>query len=195
MLVPMAKVELIGPKNRFFDVVSLLHEVGTLHIEDLSKKIEAGEIPLEQMDVVENQMAEQERMEDLLIRLRSIIKALHLPARRSTRSSVRSCTSSFWQMDSKALAGEVTNVIEQVEDRTSSLAQAQTSMEAEMALLGRYEPILQKIQPLAKQIVTTGAYDSVALLVERRYKGALEELKRARHAHQEPVRDRVDRRR
>jgi vacuolar-type H+-ATPase subunit I/STV1 len=75
----MAKVELIGPKNRFFDVISLLHEVGTLHIEDLSKKIEAGEIPLEQMDVVENQMAERERMEDLLIRLRSIIKALHLP--------------------------------------------------------------------------------------------------------------------
>jgi len=40
MLVPMAKVELIGPKSHFFEVVSLLHELGTLHIEDLSKKIE-----------------------------------------------------------------------------------------------------------------------------------------------------------
>ena len=28
MLVPMARMELIGPKNRFFDVVSLLHEIG-----------------------------------------------------------------------------------------------------------------------------------------------------------------------
>jgi len=36
----MAKVELIGPKSHFFEVVSLLHELGTLHIEDLSKKIE-----------------------------------------------------------------------------------------------------------------------------------------------------------
>lgn len=178
MLVPMAKVELIGPKNRFFDVVSLLHEIGTLHIEDLSKKIEAGEVPLEQMDVVENQMAERERMEDLLIRLRSIIKALHLPTAAADEVARQKHYLELWQMDSRELAGEVTTVIEQVEDRTSSLAQAQTSMEAELALLGRYEPILQKIQPLAKQIITTGAYDSVALLVERRYKGALEELKK-----------------
>jgi V/A-type H+-transporting ATPase subunit I len=81
-------------------------------------------------------------------------------------------------MDAKDLAGEVTGIIEQVEDKTSSLAQAQSSMESEMSLLGRYEPILQKIQPLAKQIVTTGAFDSVALLVERRYKSALDELKK-----------------
>ena len=44
-------------------------------------------------------------------------------------------------------------------------------------LLTRYEPVLAKIQPLAAQIVTTGNYESVALLVERRYKGGLEALK------------------
>ncbi|MDZ4166388.1 MAG: V-type ATPase 116kDa subunit family protein [Coriobacteriia bacterium] len=178
MLVPMAKVELIGPKNRFFDVVSLLHEIGTLHIEDLTKKIAAGEIPLEQMDLVESQLAEKERMEDLLIRLRSIIKALHLPTSTVDEVARQKHYLELWQLDSKALAAQVTEVIEQVEDKTSSLAQAQSSMEAELALLARYEPILQKIQPLAKQIVTTGAYDSVALLVERRYKGALEMLKK-----------------
>lgn len=178
MLVPMAKVELIGPKNRFFDVVSLLHEIGTLHIEDLTKKIEAGQIPLEQMDLVDNQLAEKERMEDLLIRLRSIIKALHLPTSEIDEVARQKQYLELWQLDSKALAAQVTEVIEQVEDKTSSLAQAQASMEAELALLARYEPILQKIQPLAKQIVTTGAYDSVALLVERRYKGALEMLKK-----------------
>ena len=178
MLVPMAKVEMIGPKSRFFDVVSLLHEVGTLHIEDLSKKISAGEVPLDQMGVVENQLAEKERMEDLLIRLRSIIKALHLPTSTVDEVARQKHYLELWQMDAKDLAGEVTGIIEQVEDKTSSLAQAQSSMEAEMSLLGRYEPILQKIQPLAKQIVTTGAFDSVALLVERRYKSALDELKK-----------------
>jgi V/A-type H+-transporting ATPase subunit I len=174
----MAKVEMIGPKNRFFDVVTLLHEMGTLHIEDLTKKIEAGEIPLEQMDVVENQLAEKERMEDLLIRLRSIIKALHLPTSTVDEVEKQRHYLELWQKDSKSLAAEVTEVIEQVEDKTSSLAQAQSSMEAELSLLARYEPILHKIQPLAKQIVTTGAYDSVALLVERRYKSALDMLKK-----------------
>ena len=178
MLVPMAKVEMIGPKNRFYDVVSLLHEIGTLHIEDLSKKISTGEVPLDQMDVVESQLAEKERMEDLLLRLRSIVKALHLPVETIDELEREKQYLKLWSLDSRALANEVTEVIEQVEDRTSSLAQAQSSMEAEMALLSRYEPILHKIQPLAKQIVTTGSYDSVALLVERRYKGALEELKK-----------------
>jgi len=178
MLVPMAKVELIGPKNRFYDVVSLLHEIGTLHIEDLSKKIQSGEVPLDQMEVVDNQAAEKERMEDLLLRLRSIVKALHLPNTAVDELEREKQYLQMWNLDSRALSQEVTDVIEQVEDRTSSLAQAQSNMEAEIALLGRYEPILKKIQPLAKQIVTTGTYDSVALLVERRYKGALEELKK-----------------
>lgn len=178
MLVPMAKVEMIGPKNRFYDVVSLLHDIGTLHIEDLSKKISTGEIPLDQMEVVENQAAEKERMEDLLLRLRSIVKALHLPSGAVDEVERQKQYLQLWSMDSRELAQEVTEVIEQVEDRTSNLAQAQSSMEAELALLARYEPILHKIQPLAKQIVTTGTYDSVALLVERRYKGALEELKK-----------------
>ncbi|MHB1324452.1 MAG: V-type ATP synthase subunit I [Coriobacteriia bacterium] len=178
MLVPMARMELIGPKNRFFDVVSLLHEIGTLHIEDLSKRISSGELPLDQMEIVENQLAEQERMEELLIRLRSIIKALHLPSASVDEVARQKHYLKLWQLDAKELAVEVSAVIDQVEDRTSSLAQAQFSMEAEIGLLTRYEPILQKIQPLAKQIVTTGAYDSVALLVERRYKGALEGLKK-----------------
>lgn len=178
MLVPMARMELIGPKNIFFDVLSLLHEAGTLHIEDLTKRIDAGELPLEQMEVVENQLAEQEHMEELLIRLRSIIKALHLPAETVDEVARQKHYLELWQLDAKELAAEVTKVIDEVEDRTSSLAQAQFAMEAEMGLLARYEPILEKIQPLAKQIVTTGAYDSVALLVERRYKGALEGLKK-----------------
>ena len=77
MLVPMAKVEIIGPKNRFFDVVSLVHELGTLHIEDLTKKIQAGEIPLDTMEVFDRQKREEERMEDQLIRVRAILRALH----------------------------------------------------------------------------------------------------------------------
>jgi V/A-type H+-transporting ATPase subunit I len=178
MLVPMAKVELIGPKVRFFEVVSLLHDLGTVHFEDMSKKILAGEVPLDKMEVVVNQASERERMEDLLIRLRSIVKALHLPEEPVDELQRQKQYLQLWNMDSKELSVEVTEVIDQVEDRTSSLAQAQSSMEAELALLARYEPILQKIQPLAKQIVTTGAFDSVALLVERRYKGALDELKK-----------------
>ncbi len=177
MLVPMAKVEIIGPKNLFFDVVGLLHDRGNLHIEDLSRKIQTGSVPLDQMEVYARQQEERERMEEMLIRVRAILKALPSPDGGTSNEDRAREYDSLWQMDSDQLADEVAAVIEEVEDRTSALAAAHTSLEGELALLARYEPILQKIQPLAKQIVTTGAFDSVALLFERRYKAALEQLK------------------
>ncbi len=99
-------------------------------------------------------------------------------------------------MDADALRIEVSRVIDEVEDRTATLAATHTDLESELLLLGRYEPILQKIQPLARQIVTTGSYDSVALLFERRYKVALdslkEELDRITHKQYEVVSTDVD---
>ncbi len=177
MLVPMAKVEIIGAKGDFTGVLSLLHDQGCLHIEDLSAKIESGRVPLERMEVYEEQQLDREQMEDLLIRVRSIIKALehdHITVDQASRTSEyeRLC-----DLSPQELADEVAGVLGDLEGRTAELAATRTNLESEMALLTRYEPILQKIQPLAKQIVTTGAYESVALLVERRYKSALELLK------------------
>jgi len=173
----MAKVEIIGPKNLFFDVVSLIHEQGKLHIEDLTRKIQSGEMPVERMEVFEKQQRDQDRMDDLLIRVRAILKALHRDDTPIDSAERRREYDRLYSMDGEALAAEVARVIEEVEDKTSTLASSHTTIESELALLARYEPILHKIQPLAKQIVTTGAYESVALLVERRYKGALEQLK------------------
>mgnify|MGYP001446473430 CR=1 FL=1 len=173
----MAKVEIIGPKNLFFDVVSLVHEHGKLHIEDLSQKINSGQLPLDRMEVVDQQEDDRERMEDMLIRVRAIIKALHRPDVKMDQAKRDKEYRRLYGMSSDELSAEIAGVIEEVEDRTSTLASTHTSIESELALLARYEPILHKIQPLTKQIVTTGAYESVALLVERRYKASLELLK------------------
>ncbi len=173
----MAKVEIIGPKSDFFEVVSMLHDQGKLHIEDLSRKIQAGEVPLERMELYEQQQVDQERMEELLIRVRSIVKALHRDDLPSDPAKRRAEYDRLFAMDATELQDEVARVVEEVEERTASLAAERTNLESESSLLTRYEPILQKIQPLAKQIVTTGAYESVALLVERRYKQGLELLK------------------
>jgi V/A-type H+/Na+-transporting ATPase subunit I len=173
----MAKVEIIGPKNDFFEVVSLLHEQGKLHIEDLSRKISSGEVPLQRMEVYETQQQDLEQMEELLIRVRAIVKALHRDDIHLDPAARRTQYNELFKEDAGELASEVAAVIGEVEDRTAELATSRTNLESELSLLARYEPILQKIQPLAKQIVTTGAYESVALLVERRYKSALELLK------------------
>jgi V/A-type H+-transporting ATPase subunit I len=173
----MAKVEIIGPKNLFFDVVGRIHDEGRLHIEDLSRKIASGEVPLDQMEVYETLQHDQEQMEDMLIRVRAILKALHRDKTPVDPVKRKAEYDRLFNLDSDELAREVAEVIEEVEDRTSALAASHTAIESELQLLQRYEPILHKIQPLAKTIVTTGNYESVALLVERRYKGALQQLK------------------
>ncbi len=196
MLVPMARVEIIGPKGLFFDVVSMIHDQGRLHIEDLSKKISRGEIPLDRMEIFSSQQKDREQMEEMLIRTRSILKALDRGSAKVDRSAVKLEYARLFELDPDALSDEISRVIAEVEDRTSALASTHTDLESEISLLARYEPILQKIQPLARQIVTTGAYDSVALLFERRYKAAIdalkEELDRITHKQYEIVSTDVD---
>ena len=173
----MAKVEILGPKSCFFDVVSLLHDIGTLHIEDLSKQISAGEVPLDRMQPGSDSLAATEQAEDLLIRVRAIMKALVHPGGEVDAEARTRLYERLWALEPAGLSDEVFQVIDEVEERTKTLAAEKTALESELSLLGRYEPVLAKIQPLAKQIVTTGNYESVALLVERRYKGGLDALK------------------
>jgi len=172
----MTKVEIIGPKNLFFDVLSMIHEHGRLHIEDLSSKIKSGEVPLEYMELHQRQQDDLERMEELLIRMRAILQALQKSEVQIDIAEKCKEYEQLYALGTEQLAHEIAKVVEEVEEKTAVLAAQHASLESEMALLARYEPILQKIQPLAKQIVTTGAYASVALLVERRYKSALEQL-------------------
>ena len=117
-----------------------------------------------------------DQLDELLIRVRAILKTLKEPEGGIDSAARTVEYQRLWQLKPDELAVEVSETIEDVEEKTADLAQLHTSAEGEIALLARYEPILGKIQPLAKQIVVTGAFDSVALLVERRYKAGLEHL-------------------
>ena len=176
MLVPMTKVEIIGPKNEFLDVVETLHEQGTVHIEDLSKRIATGELLLDSMQIAGDDMQAYDKLDEMLLRVRAILKALHVPAGGVDAAARKAEYSRLWALDADKLVGEIGATIDEAEDRTADLAALHTSAESEIALLARYEPILSKIQPLARQLVVTGAFETVALLVERRYKAGLEEL-------------------
>ena len=172
----MAKVEIIGPKSLFLDVVSALHEQGKIHIEDLSKRIASGEVALDRMEIQGDEIKVYDQLDELLIRTRAILKTLNEPEDGVDPKARVIEYERLWHLAPPELADEISSVIADVEEKTADLAALHTAAEGEVALLARYEPILGKIQPLAKQLVVTGAFDSVALLVERRYKAGLEHL-------------------
>jgi V/A-type H+-transporting ATPase subunit I len=173
----MTKVQLIGPRTHFIEALSLLHELGSLHIEDLSKRVEAGSVPLDKMDIIDEQVAEKELLAELLVRLRAVIKALSRPEADQDLRGREEQYKAVYSLSGDELSDTVSQILNQVEERVAALSRQENSLESDLALFRRYQPVLAKIQPLAKEIVTTGSYDSVALLFDRRYKGALEALK------------------
>jgi V/A-type H+-transporting ATPase subunit I len=153
-----------------------LHEQGKIHIEDLSKKIQSGEIALDRMEIAGDEVKTYDQLDELLIRVRAILKTLTEPEDGVDSKSRTIEYERLWHLKPDELAIEISSSIADVEEKTADLASLHTAAESELALLARYEPILSKIQPLAKQLVVTGQFDSVALLVERRYKEGLEHL-------------------
>lgn len=176
MLVPMSKVELIGPKTKFFDVLSLLHELGTVHVQDLSQQIDSGEMPAEHMELIAAQEAEKERLEELLLRLRSVIGALHVTPANAASAEYERYYAEFSALRRAELIARASEAMSRLEPPSAALVQTEAELQTEIALLNRYEPLLRKIQPLASEIIRDESLDSVALLVDRRYRGLIGDL-------------------
>lgn len=177
MLVPMAKVEIIGPKNLFFEVVERIHADGRLDIEDLTERISHAEIPVDRMEASGGESDIADALDAQQLRVRAILSALHAPAGGVSKARIGSEYDRLWKLERVDLAPEVERVIADMEGRVAGLAAKKTAAESEATVLARYEPILGKIQPLANQLVATGGFDSVALLIDKRYRAGLEQLK------------------
>lgn len=175
MLVEMAKVEILGPKEHFSEVVSLVHDLGDLHIEEVTHAV-SGDSLVERMHVDKKSQRDRDQLEDLLVRVRGLLKALTVSGGIVDRRLYQSSYNEVWN---GGLAGSVSRALEvlgQVEEKVSGLAAEADSIESELVLLERYAPILDKIAPLARQVLVTGAFEAVALRIDRRYKGALDDI-------------------
>lgn len=177
MLVKMSKVEIIGPKKYFFDTVSLLHRLGTVHIEDVARgtgKEEANVKPVQADAENSEQVA---KFHNLATRIDSIIETLSGEATTPSVEEREKAYAEVWKEDIEQLAKDVNEIIAEVETKTRNLADTKVELQIEDSLLAKYEPVVEKIQPLTKHICTTEGFESVALLIDRKYKAGLDELK------------------
>ncbi|HEY4687141.1 MAG TPA: hypothetical protein VIH20_02895, partial [Candidatus Subteraquimicrobiales bacterium] len=173
MQVSMTKVEIIGPKGLLFDTLALLHRLGILHVESLSKELLKSEF-IHRMKLEPAQEEEKQRLELLLTRVSGILSELG-PSLQKT-SSEKGRSAPIWAGSEEELTQKLSSAIDKLEARTAKLAQQKSSLEVELILLEQYKPILEKIQPLAKEIEASDGFESVALLLERDYKEGLELL-------------------
>ncbi len=169
MLVKMAKVEIVGLKSLFFDVLGTLQSCGNLHVEDLSKKMGPKYANVVTMEVDPALEEEKSRLQNLAMRNNAILQELAPPEGRIERKEIKEKYESFSGMSLEDIASNVDDEEAAVKD----LLNSKNELEAELSRLSKYEPIVKKIAPLAQQISATEHFTSIALLIEKRYKTIL----------------------
>ncbi len=175
MITRMTKVEIIGPKIHFFDCLGVLHHLGVLHIEQVVHRTEEEKTLFTPM-IHDPAHAEQlKQLESLSTRVNSTIA--HLPAERIEHSKKEALYKELWRENAVDMAKEIDAAITGMEEQIRNLASEKHNLEMEMSSLSQYEPMLVKIYPLTKQLKTYEGFESIALLVDRKFKAGLNELK------------------
>ncbi|MEW6088459.1 MAG: V-type ATPase 116kDa subunit family protein [bacterium] len=178
MHLKMAKVQVVGPKTIFLDVVSYMHQVGTLHVENITREINETHEEESYMTpmVVEPILAEKKkRIESALTKVNGII--ITLKDTKIDREKTRAHYKELWNKSFDDLLKEVDIIFDGVKIKATELYEKKNDLEAKMSVYSKYEPILEKIQPLAKQICTTEGFESIALLLDIENKAAIDGLK------------------
>ena len=179
MLVPMAKVQVIGPKCYFYDEVGTLHQLGILHIEDTFKQTSMDELKLRRMSMDEKTAQLESLLKNLLIRVNGILSAIRPSERPEGAEQVKDMYyHEYWREDTEGLRKDIDELIAELEGRTRDLANRKSDLELELNSLQRYQTIVQKVAPLAKQMVALEGFETVAFLLERKYKSLLDVIDR-----------------
>ncbi len=173
MLVKMAKVEIVGIKDLFFDVLEALQDMGILHLEDISKKKGPRYATLMPMEMDPAMEEEKGRLQNLAMRNNAILSELTPPAERVRKEAVKK---QYEDYGGKKLE-DISGLVEEEEASLKGLIGRKQELEVEMSRLSKYEPIIRKVYPLASQVTASEHYTSIALLVEKKYAAVLDYIK------------------
>jgi V/A-type H+-transporting ATPase subunit I len=130
---------------------------------------------MRRMEIDQEMEERRKELEAIKVRVDSLIETLD-PERKLAFSEEEKKL--FYQEHGQAgcdeLKQSIENVLRDVEKSTKELAEKKNSLENEFATLTKYKNIVRKIHPLASQLVTLEDFETVALLVEKKFKGVLE---------------------
>ncbi|MFH1736610.1 MAG: V-type ATP synthase subunit I [Actinomycetota bacterium] len=175
MILPMSKVQILGPKKYLYDTLNVVHRLGVLQIEDMSKGIEPGEMFLRNLELDPKTQKEKSELEELLGKI-SVIAATVEPFEDvgKTRKAIKTLYDDIWIKKCRELADDCTEIINNLESTTRELATGKSELDRELAMLLRYESIVSKIYPLAPQLYRLKGFEAVALLVNKKYGAVLD---------------------
>jgi len=172
MLQKMSKIQVIGPKKDLESVVDVLYDIGTVHLEDVSKTISPGDTILRRMEPQSGS-----DIVSVLVKISGIFHALPMiPENKEQRAQLHDGLR--WKSHEE-LVNRANYVIEELETTTRELVKRKSDIEFAYSTLGRYEHVIEKIQPLEAQLPILEGFEVTIIIIQKEFKDVLEIIRAA----------------
>jgi len=172
MLQKMSKVQVIGPKKDLDSVVDVLYDVGTVHLEDISKTISPGDTILRRMEVQSGV-----DIANVLVKIGGIVHTL--PTIRENKEQQAQLHEELRWKSHEELVERANHVTGELETTTRELATRKSDIDFTLSNLIRYEQVIEKLQPLESQLPILEGFEVTVMLIQREFKDILELIRSA----------------
>jgi V/A-type H+-transporting ATPase subunit I len=177
MIEKMAKVEILGLKDIALDAIDVIHDLGTLHIEDLSERIGSMETKRVTRMEMDPKFSEHEAtLNNLRAKVGDMIRELHPDVEQMSSESVASEYKALWSDNIEVMISRIEKMLREIEQDTRDTVERKSDLLVELSRLEKYAPIMAKVQPLAERVARMQDMASIALIIERKYKAILNYL-------------------
>ncbi len=181
MLEPMVKTEIVGLRSTLDSTMACLQRCASVQLLDASSELGLKPAP---QAVDEGELGESARLRHLRTRLDALISLGVVPEIPDDRFPV------------EARLDQVAAELDQLAPAVEPLVTRIDDLEAERSTLPRHVESLRRLAPLVPRLPELEAYETVAILVERRHAAVIgwvrDELAALLDTHFEVISDQVD---
>ncbi len=169
MLLPMARVQIIGTKGCQNQTIEVLQRLGTLQIDESTgvwhRSSDSGGTTAQEVKL-------RERLAYLLTQVESVLTVL--PAGLDLSPSAH--YDEFYGRSTEWLAQSIENELNEISPQAQALAKRRDQVQDQLDPLPRYEATLRELLPLAPGFVHLEHYAMTAIWLHSHYREALETI-------------------
>jgi len=165
MLLPMAKIQIIGTKRCRDDTVRLLQQLGAVQIDDWR---ESRAVFQQRMTLNDDTINRRERLAHIITRLEAVLTALP-----PVEAPPWPTDEKYSDLPADQLIDIVASELAEIAPKAQTLTNERNQLEEQLGSLPRYETNLRHLLPLVPALINLEDYMVTAIWVERRYTEAL----------------------
>lgn len=166
MLLPMAKVQIIGTRRCQDATARVLQRLGILQLDEWSERRALSQ---QRMTPDDETLRARQRLVQTLTRVETVLAALPTLDVPSSSDYAALC-----ERSADALVEAINGDLEAIAGRAQALASRHRELEEQLASLARHEATLQQLAPLVPAIVDLEQFATTAIWVERRFQEVLD---------------------